>query len=60
MTHIRYIMTPIWIIWVLGAILIATPIAIYYSNRAVEREAKRKAEKKSYEYDPKNWDTLNR
>ena len=53
-------MTPIWIIWVLGAILIATPIAIYYSNRAVEREAKRKAEKKSYEYDPKNWDTLNR
>ena len=42
------------------ALIAALPIAIYFSDRSVEKEARRKADEISYEYDPKNWDTLNR
>jgi protein-S-isoprenylcysteine O-methyltransferase Ste14 len=36
------------------------PIVIYFSTRAVDQEARVKAEELKYEYDPKNWDTLNK
>ena len=53
-------MTPLELYIIIGALIIGTPIAIAFSDREVEKEAKRRAEKYSYEYDPKNWDTLNR